>query len=198
MTRFKTIKREILVVILLWIVILAVFWQVFYRPQKLRIIEKEHRLEQLINERDRKKMMAQQLDKYRSEMAEIRNKLAEITTKLPDEKEVPGLLKMVSLVGKNSGLDIESFQLKGEERKSFYAEVPFEMSFVGNYHQIGMFFYQVGQLPRIITIREFSFSPIKEAAGGERFVKLKGVCKGATYYFIEETSAAGKKDEKKS
>jgi type IV pilus assembly protein PilO len=198
MTKLKSIKREILVVILVWIGIFAVFWQVFYRPQKLRIIEKEQRLEQLISERDRKKAMAQQLDKYRMEMAEIRNKLAEIMTKLPDEKEVPGLLKMVSLVGKSSGLEIESFQLKGEERKSFYAEVPFEMNFVGNYHQIGMFFYQVGQLPRIITIKEFSFSPIKEASGGERFVRLKGVCRGATYYFIEEIPSAGKKDEKKS
>lgn len=176
-------KRAFLVVLLLAIVVFILFWQLSYRPQRARILQKEKQVQQLLRERDQKRKIAAQLDKYRAEMEEVRKKLAEVAARLPEEKEIPMLLKTISFIGKGSGLDIEAFQPKGEANKEFYAEVPFEISLTGSYHQIGMFFYQVGRLPRVVSIRDFSLSPASENPLGSPL--LKAQCLGLTYYFLQ-------------
>ncbi len=176
-------KRFLVLGILLAVIFVA-FWQLSYRPQRDRIAQKERQLEKLKRERDRKRKLASQLEKYRAELKEIERKLALITSRLPEEKEIPVLLKTISFVGKGVGLQIESFRPKEEKQGEFFAEVPFEMDLAGGYHQIGMFFYQVGRLPRIVTIKDFSFRPLEEKPG--EGVVLKAHCIGATYYFLPQ------------
>lgn len=186
-------KKIFLVILLLAIVVFALFWQLSYRPQRDRIVRKERQLQQLLQERDQKRKIAYQLDKYRAEMEEVKKKLAEVAARLPDEKEIPMLLKTISFIGKGVGLDIEAFQPKGEVKKDFYAEVPFEISLRGSYHQIGMFFYQVGRLPRVVSIRDFSFSPALEAPSGSPI--LRAQCLGLTYYFLEAPEGGASSQE---
>jgi len=187
-------KKVFLVVLLLVIVVFALFFQLSYRPQRARISQKEKQLQQLIQERDQKRKIAAQLEKYKAEMEEVRRRLAEIALRLPEEKEIPMLLKTISFIGRGAGLEIESFQPKGEVKRDFYAEVPFEISLVGNYHQIGLFLYQVGRLPRVVSIRDFSFSRSGGAASGSP--PLKAQCLGMTYYFIEQPKETGEKKKR--
>lgn len=188
-------KKTFLLVLLLAIVIFALFWQLSYRPQRIKIAQKEKQLQQLLSERDQKRSVASQLEKYKAEMEEVKRKLAEIAAKLPEEKEIPMLLKTISFIGRGAGLEIESFQPKSEVKKDFYVEVPFEMSIVGNYHQIGMFFYQVGRLPRVVSITDFSFTRASNPPYGSSPL-LKAQCLGATYYFFEQPEQKGNKGKK--
>ncbi|RLA86005.1 MAG: hypothetical protein DRG31_01475 [Deltaproteobacteria bacterium] len=177
--------RRFLVLGILLAVIFVAFWQFSYKPQKERITQKERQLEKLRRERDRKRKLAAQLEKYRAELKEIEKKLTQITSRLPEEKEIPVLLKTISFVGKGVGLRIESFRPREEKQGEFFAEVPFEMDLAGGYHQIGMFFYQVGRLPRIVTIKDFSFRPLEQEPGTGSVI-LKAHCTGATYYFLPQ------------
>lgn len=171
------------------------YWRFVYQPQYERIQQKEQRLMELTLERERKAKLLAELNKYKQELEDIKLRLAEVISKLPDEKEVPMLLRTISYVAKGVGLEIESFKLQPEQRKEFYAEVGFELTLVGSYHQLGMFFYQIGKMPRIVTIRDFSISPVGSDKKGSL---LKANCVGVTYYFVQQVpeppKAKGEKD----
>lgn len=189
-------KRQTLIVVLLAIVVVLGYWRLVYQPQYERIQQKKQKVTELILEKERKQKLLAELNKYKRELEEVTLKLTEVVSKLPDEKEVPMLLRTISYVAKGVGLEIESFRLQPEQRKEFYAEVGFELSLVGSYHQLGMFFYQVAKMPRIVTIRDFSISP---AGSGKKGTLLKASCVGATYYFVQQPPETqrvkGKKDE---
>lgn len=187
--------KKVLILVLVVALIFALFWQLSYKPQRERIARKEKKLAQLINERNVKRKLAAQYDKYKAELKVIRERLKEVVAKLPEKKEIPLLLKSISNIGKGAGLDIVLFKPKGEQLKEFYAEVPFELKFVGGYHQIGLFFYNVGKLPRIVSIKDFTVTRAK--AEGEE-VLLQATCLAATYRFVEQPKKKGATGSKKA
>lgn len=190
-------SRKVMILVLVVLVIFVLFWQLFYKPQRERIARKEKKLAQLINERNTKRKLAAQYDRYKTELQDIRQRLMEVAAKLPESKEIPLLLRSISNIGKAAGLNITFFKPKGEQVKEFYAEVPFELNFVGGYHQIGLFFYNVANLPRIVSIKDFTL--IRAKAEGEE-VLLQASCTAATYRFVEQPkgkASGGKGKEKK-
>lgn len=176
-------RRQTLVAVLLVVVVVLGYWRLVYQPQYERIQQKKHKVTELTLEKERKTKLLAELNKYKRELEEVKLKLAEVVSKLPDEKEVPMLLRTISYIAKGVGLEIESFRLQPEQRKEFYAEVGFELTIVGSYHQLGVFFYQVGKMPRIVTIRDFSISPTGSDKKGSL---LKANCIGVTYYFVHQ------------
>jgi len=188
--RLSTPKKVLILVVVL-LLIFALFWQFSYRPQRERIAQKERKLTELINERNVKRKLAKEYDKYKAELKVIRERLKEMMAKLPEKKEIPLLLKSISNIGKEAGLDILLFKPKGEQVREFYAEVPFELKFVGGYHHIGLFFYSVAKLPRIVAIKDFSLQRAsKEKAGGGAEVLLESSCIATTYRFVEQPQKA--------
>ncbi|NIR47567.1 type 4a pilus biogenesis protein PilO, partial [candidate division KSB1 bacterium] len=66
------------------------------------------------------------------------------------------LLTSISSLAKDQGLEILRFRPLGEQPKGFYAEVPVQMSLVGSFHDVVMFFDKVGKLPRIVNINNLN------------------------------------------
>lgn len=97
-----------------------------------------------------------------------KKELAELETQLPEEKEVSGLLKQVSELGINSGLDVMLWRPAAKtvhESKEVY-EIPVSVEMRGTYHKLGQFFSNVTKLQRIvnlnnITIKNAGKSPAK-------------------------------------
>ena len=121
----------------------------------------------------------------------------ELTTalkQLPNEKEIPEILRNISSVGKESHLEFVLFRPKPEEPQQFYAKVPIELTMVGSYHNTGLFFDRVSKLSRIINVVDFNIARNKEPSrGGAEEVLVKTSCMINTYRFIEK-----KGEEKKS
>ena len=59
---------------------------------------------------------------------------------MPEEKEVPDLLRQVSLAAQESRTRIKYFAPKEMKAGDFYWELPFEMRYSGPYHSVGYFF----------------------------------------------------------
>jgi type IV pilus assembly protein PilO len=115
-------------------------------------------------------------------------------TQLPNEKEIPEILKSISSLGKESNLEFTLFRPKPEVPQQFYAQVPIELTALGNYHNIGKFFDKVSKLPRIINVVDFNMARAKDVKGrSENEVLVKTSCMINTYRFIES-----KREEKKS
>jgi len=87
-----------------------------------------------------------------------KKRLAELEAKLPEEKEVSGLLKQVSDLGLKSGLGIVLWRPAAKTvhpSKDVY-EIPVNVEMRGIYHRIGQFFSNITRLERIVNLNNVS------------------------------------------
>jgi len=123
-------------------------------------------------------------------------------TQLPSDKEIPELLEQVSKLGTERGLEFLTFKPLAEVRQEFYAEVPVSLEVTGKFHDVLLFFDDISQLPRIVTIGDMKIQNVVESGvvkssspkGGKQEAKRSGgvqmTCTATTYRFIE--GAVGK------
>jgi len=155
-------------------------------------------LSKLTNELNNSKAITRDLQKFKDQVGKLNEELKNVLTQLPNEKEIPEILKTISSLGKESTLEFTLFRPKPEEPQQFYAKVPIELVALGSYHNIGMFFDKVSKLPRIINVVDFNMTRAKDIKGkGEPEILVKTSCMINTYRFIEKKSE-GKKSEKKA
>ncbi|MBZ5652278.1 MAG: type 4a pilus biogenesis protein PilO [Acidobacteriia bacterium] len=100
-----------------------------------------------------------ELESYRPKLVDIERQLASLKQQLeierkivPDEKEVPGFMKMMNAEAMKAGIELRRYTAKGTAAKEYYTEVPFEMELDGPYYSMLNFFDQVGKLERIVNV----------------------------------------------
>jgi type IV pilus assembly protein PilO len=166
------------------------------RQDEIKVLRSE--LDKLEGELNESKMIVRDLEKFKAQVEKLNTELINALTQLPNEKEVPELLKNISSLGKESNLEFILFRPKPEELQQFYAKVPIELVVLGNYHNTGIFFDKVSKLPRIINVVDFNMTraDAKGARDSRDEVLLRSSCLLNTYRFIEQKSE-GKKSESK-
>ena len=165
------------------VLVVGLYGYLFYMPaQDDLAIARESQL-QLQRKLSEVRAVASNEDAVREEIEILEKKLAAALRQLPDSKELPVLLTDITSLGKNAGLDFKAFRPKTEERKAFYAEVPIDIEFTGQFHDIATFFDEISRLPRIVNIGELSVSVHRESAMST-WLSVKG--KATTFRFVEE------------
>jgi type IV pilus assembly protein PilO len=106
-----------------------------------------------------------QINKFKHELAEIDVRYKQILTMLPESREIPGLLKSISNLGQQQGLEFLLFKPEKEIPKDFVAEIPITLHLKGNYHEIGVFFDRLRRLPRIINVKQMELGTFEEKTG---------------------------------
>jgi type IV pilus assembly protein PilO len=72
-------------------------------------------------------------------------------------------LLVTSQAGLGRGLQFELFKpAPAETVKDFYAELPITIKLTGNYHDMGAFASDIGQLPRIVTLNDIALNVAKD------------------------------------
>ena len=154
----------------------------FYRPAaaKRAVVEAQERdLERKVSE---VRAIVSNLSAFENEIAELEKRLKQALRQLPDSKELPGLLTDVTSLGKDAGLEFKAFRPKDEIARDFYAEVPIEIEFSGDYHDIARFFDKVSKLPRIVNVSQLNMEIADQKSDSTR-LKVKG--EATTFRFIE-------------
>ena len=164
------------------LVVVGAYGYFLYLPasHELAKVEQEHL--QLQRKLSEVRAVAANEQAVRDEIAALEKKLTVALRQLPDSKELPVLLTDVTSLGKNAGLDFRAFRPQQEVRKAFYAEVPIDIEFSGNFHDIAVFFDQLARLPRIVNISELDMSIKKETSTGT-LLSVEG--KATTFRFVE-------------
>lgn len=187
-----TKTRRMLLLLLVFLLIGSIFFFLSFRPRQQKMAELNTRLDGLEKRVHMLKNKADQLDKFKKELAEAERSFKLAMQALPDKKEIPSLLSNISQSGHGAGLEFLLFEPKPEQLKEFYAEIPVQMQFKGGYHDVAHFFEAVAELPRIVNIRDITMAPKKI---GE---PLETSCKAVTYKFVEtKPEEKGKEKEKK-
>ena len=145
-------SRKLAILIAVPVLILLAYYVFVLGPRTSRTSALRDRIDEMLEERDRKQIETARLADREQEVAELDRQLASAITRLPDQKEIPELLSSISSLGRDSGLDILVFRQKPEGYQEFYAEVPVDMQVRGTYHQVASFFDEVAKLDRIVNV----------------------------------------------
>ncbi|MBK8479742.1 MAG: type 4a pilus biogenesis protein PilO [Proteobacteria bacterium] len=120
---------------------------------------------------------------FRAEVKGLLQEKKELVKVLPTEAEIPNFLQSLHSQAELAGLNIITFDKQSEVARDFYAEIPVRMLITGTYHQINKFFYSVGQLKRIVNIRDLGLGDVQDTAQG---MVLKARFVSSTYRFLEK------------
>ncbi len=120
-----------------------------------------------------------QIKQFQNDLVQIDLQLKEVTAVLPADKEIPELLKSVSSVGQQNGLEFLLFKPEPEIARDFITEVPVSVQLRGHYHQMGIFFDQIRRLPRLINVHNLEMGAYDEKSG-----QITARCQLVTYKLL--------------
>src|SRR5918996_236958 len=171
----------------------------FFADTKGQIAE----LEQGRNEEEKlkqdylnKKRQAVNLDLHRQQLREIDTQFGALLRQLPNKSQMDALLVDINQAGLGRGLQFELFKpAAAEMRREFYAELPIDVRVTGTYHDMGAFASDVGQLSRIVTLKDVNI-----VSGKDGNLTMDAVARTFRYLDDEEMAAqrpAAKKGQAK-
>jgi type IV pilus assembly protein PilO len=176
-------KLLLLVAILVGVLVAAYFldWQ-----GQLEELEAGRQLEaKLKQEYVDKKRQAVNLDLLRAQLREIETSFGTLLKQLPNKSQMEALLVDINQAGLGRGLQFELFKpAQSETQREFYAELPISIKLTGNYHDMGAFASDIGQLPRIVTLNDIALN-----VGKDGTLTMDTTAKTFRYLDDEELSA---------
>jgi type IV pilus assembly protein PilO len=141
--------------------------------------EKTKETEQIASLESKQKQAAN-LEALKVQMQEMQQSFGDMLRQLPNKTEVAALLIDISQTGLAAGLEFELFKPAAEVPTEFYAELPIQITVVGNYHKFGEFISGIAALPRIVTTHDI----IIQKRGDKGILVLQAVAK--TYRALDE------------
>jgi Tfp pilus assembly protein PilO len=147
-----------------------------------------------------------ELESYRPKLVDIERQLASLKQQLeierkivPDEKEVPGFMKMMNAEAMKAGIELRRYTARPTAAKEYYTEVPFEMELDGPYYSMLNFFDRVGKLERIVNVSGLMVANTKrpsEAKAKHTYQyapneSVVATCTATTFYSHDMAPAAG-------
>ena len=169
-------------------IVLALYGYVFYAPASSELEGLRAQQLELQRKLNEVRAVAANLAAFEEELGRLERELTIALRQLPNSKELPVLLTDISTLGKNAGLEFKSFKPKPEVPREFYAEVPIEIEFNGQFHEIASFFDEISRLPRIVNIQELRMTVSKETTNETRLL-VKG--NATTFRFLDSASVSG-------
>jgi type IV pilus assembly protein PilO len=110
-----------------------------------------------------KKKQAVNLDLHRQQLREIDTQFGALLRQLPNKSQMDALLVDINQAGLGRGLQFDLFKPAPQETmRDFYAELPIQVKVAGNYHDMGAFASDVGQLSRIVTLNDVKIDTQKD------------------------------------
>ncbi|MGZ6236118.1 MAG: type 4a pilus biogenesis protein PilO [Syntrophales bacterium] len=115
-------KRKAIALGLIYLLLGGAYYSLFMQSSMDQKGSLETKLSELQAQVQEKERLAAQKGKYVREVNALREAFTFALTKLPDQREIPGLLYAVAQAGKDAGVDFVLFEPKQAERKPREAE----------------------------------------------------------------------------
>ena len=158
-----------------------------YPVAEAKIKDLKADFEKKSNDLARAKQSVADLPRFQAEFAALHERYEMASELLPTEKEMPGVLRRLTLAGQQCGVQFESFRPDPEIRKDHYTEVPIQLKVIGGYHEVGQFLAEVANMPRIMRVSNLQVLANPKADGDQTTVADMVI----TVYTLNPESSAG-------
>ena len=126
---------------------------------------------------------AKKLPEFRSQVAELEGRLANLKAILPEEKDAADLLNRMQTVASQSSMTIKGFKPSPTVMKQLHVEWPITLELEGTYHNLAIFFDRVGKFTRIVNI---SGLDIKGKEKPDPSGTIRATCVATTFVLLDK------------
>ena len=179
----------------LYVLLLVLYISVLYLPLSNEKTSLGAKKNDLLNQRAQIEDRVKNKKVYEVELQQLMADLKLALKELPEDREVPELLKGISALGKKVGLEVGRLTPLPEKMREYVAEVPVSLEVQGSYHEVAMFFDRLSKMNRIVYVSNIEMGDPEER-GGKVYLTVTG--SAVTFRFLsdEEIEANQKAQER--
>ena len=131
-----------------------------YQVRNETISELDARHQQLSRDLERARLLVRNLEKVEQEYAILHDQWMVAQTLLPEQNQMPDLLRKVTAAGQQSGVEFQMFKPSTPINQGFYSDNPVEVRIKGGYHQTGVFLSRLANLNRIVNVSDLNMEGV--------------------------------------
>lgn len=173
-------NKKILIFSLIIIIPIIISYFLLIKPSYDKISTLKKQVQTSTEELNKVKKAARELPQHEQDLLKAKEVFELTSVLLPKSQEIPDLLRNISDLGRQSGLDFLSFIPGVETPRDFYAEIPLDIKIRGPYHNLGLFLDKISKLERIVTVNNIKTEKV-DLEGSE--ILLTSSCRLLTYRF---------------
>lgn len=164
-------KQYALLVGLAAIALIWVMYEYWHMPRTEEIASLEMELETLETQNRNAQIVAARAGPEMEERLAIYERhLGRLEELIPAEQEVSVLLNQIASEALRIGVDMGSVTPQPRQEGEFYTRETYDMTVIGEYHDVGRFLASVASLPRIITPIDLQVEPGPSSPVNEQMV----------------------------
>ncbi len=166
-------SQRLLLLGLGYVLIVGVYVGLLYMPASTQLDDLKAKQASLEQQRAQLEVRIRDKDRFQAELQTLMADLKEALKELPNDREIPELLRAISGMGKKVGLEVQKFQPLPENKRDYVAEVPVALQVDGSYHEVALFFERLSKMNRIVYVQDVEMDQPK-TVGGEVRLLVKG------------------------
>jgi type IV pilus assembly protein PilO len=141
------------------------YWYFFYGDMLDEMDQLAAQTEKLEKEKKEYEKRKQEYLAFRNEVNALLEEQKELLRVLPKSDDIEQFIDQVQSQIELAGLTKVQSVREAAQPVEMYVKIPVRMSLTGTYHQINLFFKQVGDLKRIVNIEDLTLLPAPENTG---------------------------------
>jgi type IV pilus assembly protein PilO len=134
------------------------FWNFYATEAEAELALKQTHLTALNTDITKGITTARRLGEFEAEVTNLEHRLESLRNVLPEQKDVADILRRLQGLATQSNLTLVRFTPAAQKQLPLYAEVPYRLTALGTYHNLGLFFDRVSKFPRIINVGDISIT----------------------------------------
>jgi type IV pilus assembly protein PilO len=164
----KTQQTIVFVVVLILVLVLFFRFPYTSNQKKIKILDLKN--DSLVNEVQKAEAARARLPELQAKIARLEAEWEKAKEMLPLAKEIPSLIQQISNSGTKAGVSFLLFKpgAPTPTAGTNYSEIPVQIKVVCDYHQLGKFISNVGNLSRIVNV-----PAVRIITGKERSVEAE-------------------------
>jgi type IV pilus assembly protein PilO len=148
---------------------------VYYKYLVLPLAERHKKIlveiDGIRNEYEQSVGRAARLPRLEQEIRVLNEEIIEMQKKLPKNKDVPGIIRLLSERMRFHGIRWKSLDPGSQSAREYYTEHSYKIPFKASYHTLAKFMTEVGQMERIFATR---LSPLQSETTPKEGTRVSG------------------------
>lgn len=117
-----------------------------------KIADMKVQYEQKSAELARARASVADLPRFEAEYDQLHQRWELASELLPTERQLPTLLRKITLAGQQTGITFTLFRPSGIKPSDYHTEMPVSVAVSGDYHSVGSFLAELSNMRRIVTV----------------------------------------------
>ncbi len=152
----------LLVVVIVPMYFISASYPFTYASRTKTIAELDTHHQKLAADLERARLLVRNLERVEQEYAILHDQWQVAQALLPEQNEMPDLLRKVTAAGQQSGIEFELFRPQTPVNQGFYSDNPVKVRVAGGYHQTGVFLSRLANLNRIVNVSDLNIEGLDD------------------------------------